>query len=108
MPTDWAAQVRDAITNLEIKTDRVLEPSQALAIIDDIVEGKFAAADLARIHGIPAEGIRTTLGHVTRTVGTRGARSLDAGGWYAFQGHEHPYAVAPGFVAAWKKARGLS
>jgi hypothetical protein len=33
MPTDWADQVRAAITNLEIKADRVLEPDQALAII---------------------------------------------------------------------------
>jgi hypothetical protein len=30
-----------------LKTDRVLEPNQALAIIDDVVEGKFAAAELA-------------------------------------------------------------
>ena len=28
MPTDWAAKVRDAITNLEIKTGRVLEPDR--------------------------------------------------------------------------------
>jgi hypothetical protein len=45
MPTDWADKVRAAITNLETKADRVLEPDQALAIIDDVVEGKFAAAD---------------------------------------------------------------
>jgi hypothetical protein len=36
MPTDWAAKVRDAITNLEIDTDRVLEPDKTLAIIDDV------------------------------------------------------------------------
>jgi hypothetical protein len=53
MPTDWADKVRIAITNLEIKTDRVLEPALSLAIIDDVVEGKFAAADLATFHGIP-------------------------------------------------------
>ncbi len=53
MPTDWADKVRAAITNLEIKADRVLEPDQALAIIDHVVEGKFAAADLATIHGVP-------------------------------------------------------
>lgn len=107
MPTDWADKVRDAITNLEIKTDRVLEPDQALALIDDIVEGKFAAAELATIHGIPQAWIGTTLGQVTRAVGSRGVRSLDAGSWYVFQGYEHPYDVAPGFAAAWKKARGL-
>jgi hypothetical protein len=45
MPTDWADKVRAAITNLEITTDRVLEPDQALVIIDDVVEGKFAAAE---------------------------------------------------------------
>jgi hypothetical protein len=26
MPTDWTAKARDAITNLRLKTDRVLEP----------------------------------------------------------------------------------
>ena len=73
-PTDWADKVRDAITNLETKTRRVLEPDQALALIDDVVEGKFAAGDLATIHGIPQESIRTTLGQITRAVGTgRGA-----------------------------------
>ena len=108
MPTDWADKVRAAITNLETKTDRVLEPDQALAIIDDVVEGNFAAAELATIHGIPQESIRTTLGHVTRMVqGTGRVLPLDAGGWYALQGHEHPYKVAPGFAAAWKKARGV-
>ena len=40
--------------------------------------------------------------------GTGRVLPLDAGGWYAFQGHEQPYEVAPGFAAAWKKARGLS
>jgi hypothetical protein len=107
MPTDWTDKVRAAITNLETKAARVLEPNQALAIIDDIVEGEFSAADLAKIHGIPTDGIKTTLGHITRAVGTRGARSLDDGSWYAFHGYEHPYEVAPGFAAAWKKARGL-
>jgi hypothetical protein len=108
MPIDWAAKVRDAITNLEIDTGRVLKPTKALAIIDDVVAGKFAAAELATIHGIPQDWIETTLGHVTRAVGTGRVGSLAAGGWYAFQGYEHPYAVAPGFVTAWKQARGLS
>ena len=107
MPTDWAAKVRDAITNLEIKAGRVLEPDQALALIDDVVEGKFAAGDLATIHDLPQECIRTTLGQVTRAAGM-GGKSLEAGGWYAFQGYEHPYKVAPGFAAAWKQARGLA
>jgi hypothetical protein len=107
MPTDWADKVRDAITNLEIKTDRVLEPKQSLAIIDDVVEGKFAAAELATIHGIPQEWIGTTLGHITRAVGTAGVRSLAAGGWYELKSNDQPYDVAPGFAAAWKKARGL-
>jgi hypothetical protein len=72
------------------------------------IPGKFAAAELAVIHGLPQEGVRTTLGQVTRAVGTGGVRSLEAGGWYAFQGYEHPYKVAPGFAAAWKQKRGLS
>ena len=111
MPTDWAAKVRDAITNLEIKTGRVLEPDQALALIDDVVEGKFAAGDLATIHGIPQESIRTTLGQITRAVGTgrvRSLRSLATGDWYELKSDDQPYVVAPGFAAAWKKARGLS
>ena len=108
VPTDWAAKVRNAITKLEINIGRVLEPDRSLAVIDDVVAGKFAAAELATIHGIPQDWIETTLGHVTRAVGTGRVGSLAAGGWYAFQGYEHPYAVAPGFVTAWKQARGLS
>ena len=107
MPTDWAAKVRDAITNLEIKTGRALEPDQALAIIDDVVEGKFAAGDLATIHGIPQESIRATLGQITRAVGTGRVRSLAAGGWYERKSDDRPYDVDPGFAAAWKNARGL-
>jgi hypothetical protein len=107
MPTDWADKVRDAITNLETKTDRVLEPDQALALIDDVVEGKFAAGDLATIHSIPQECIRTTLGQITRAVGAGRVRSLAAGGWYERKSDDQPYDVAPGFAAAWKKARGL-
>jgi hypothetical protein len=108
MLSDWVAKVRDVITNLELKTNRVLEPDQSLALVDDVVGGKFAAAELATIHGVPQEGVRTTLGQVTRAVGTGSVRSLEAGGWYAFQGYEHPYKVAPGFAAAWKQARGLT
>jgi hypothetical protein len=108
MPTNWADTVRDAITNLEIKTSRVLEPDQALAIIDDVVEGKFAAADLATIHGIPQAWIKTTLGQITRAVqGAGRVRSLVDGGWYELRNDDQPYEVAPGFAAAWKKARGL-
>ena len=80
---NWADKVRAAITNLEAKNGRVLEPERALALIDDIVEGKLAADELAMIHGIPQEWIRTTLGHITRAVGSGGVRSLDAaGGWF--------------------------
>jgi hypothetical protein len=107
MPTGWAEKVREAITNLETKTGRVLEPNQALAIIDDVVEGKLAAGDLAMIHGIPREGIRATLGQITRAVGAGPVRSLAAGGWYERKSDDRPYDVAPGFAAAWKKARGL-
>jgi hypothetical protein len=103
-----ADKVRAAITNLEAKTGRVLEPEQALALIDDIVEGRLAADELPMIHGIPQEWIRTTLGHITRPVGSGGVRSLEAGGWYGFKSYEQPYDVASGFAAAWKEARGLS
>jgi hypothetical protein len=92
----------------ELKTDRVLEPNHSLALIDDIVAGQFAAAELATIHGVPQEAVRATLGLITRAVGTGRVRPLDAGGLYAFQGYEYPYTVAPGFIAAWKQARGLS
>jgi hypothetical protein len=108
MSTDWAAKVRIAITKLEINIGRVLEPDRSLAVIDDVVVGKFDAGDLATIHGMPQEWISTTLGHITRAVGTGRVRPLDAGGWYAFQWYEHPYEVAPCFIAAWKKARGPS
>ena len=89
----------------------MLEPDQALALIDDVVGGKFAAGDLATIHSIPQASIRTTLGHitrVTRVVGTGRVRSLATGDWYERKSDDHPYDVAPGFAAAWKKARGLS
>jgi hypothetical protein len=108
MPTDWADKVRDAITHLETKTRRVLEPDQALALIDDVVEGKFAAGDLATTHDLPQECIRTTLGQVTKAVGLGRVRSLAAGDWYERKSDDRPYDVAPGFAAAWKKARGLS
>ena len=85
----------------------MLEPDRALAIIDDVVEGKFAAGDLATIHGIPQESIRTTLGQITRAVGTGRVRSLAAGSWCERKGDDRPYDVAPGFAVAWKKARGL-
>jgi hypothetical protein len=77
---NWADKVRAAITNLEAKNGRVLEPEQALALIDDIVEGKLAADELAMIHGIPQEWIRTTLGHITRSVGSGSGRSTPAAG----------------------------
>jgi hypothetical protein len=109
MPTNWTDQVSNAIANLETNTGRVLKPGQALAIIDDVVEGKLAADELAMIHGIPEAWIEVTPGHVTRTAqGAGRVLPLDVGGWYAFQGHEQSYDVAPGFAAAWKKARGLS
>ena len=107
MPNDWAAKVSNAINTLKLKTDRVVEPDQSLALIDDVVAGKFAAVELAAMHGLPQEGVKTALGLVTRACGTGSVRSLEAGGWYAFQGYDHPYKVAPGFAAAWKQARGL-
>ena len=79
MPTNWTDQVSNAISNLETNTDRVLEPARALAILDDVVEGKLAAYELAIIHGIPEAWIEVTLGHVTRMVqGTGRVLPLDA------------------------------
>jgi hypothetical protein len=104
----WAEKVRVAIANLKTKTGRVLEPEQALSLVDDIVEGKLAADELAMIHGIPQEWVKTTLGHITRAVGSGRVRPLNAGGWYKFKSYEQPYDVAPGFAAAWKEARDLS
>jgi hypothetical protein len=86
----------------------VLKPDQALSLIDDIVEGKLAADELAMIHGIPPEWIKTTLGHITRAIGSGRVRTLDAGGWYEFKSYEQPYDVASGFAAVWKEVRGLS
>jgi hypothetical protein len=109
MPTNWTDQVSNAIANLQTKIGRVLEPDQALAIIDEVVEGKLAAYELAMIHGIPEAWIEVTLGHVTRTSqGAGRVLPLDVGGWYAFQGHERSYELASGFAAARKKARDLA
>jgi hypothetical protein len=104
---DWAGKVTDAITALEVRTRRVLEPDQALALIDDVVERKFAAGDLGAIHGIPEELVSTTLRQITKAVGTGGVRSLAAGGWWERKSLDEPFEVAPGFAEAWKKARGL-
>jgi hypothetical protein len=54
------------------------------------------------------ESIRTTLGQITRAVGTGRVRSLATGDWYELKSDDQPYDVAPVFAAAWKKARGLS
>jgi hypothetical protein len=109
MPINWTKAVEDAITDLETKKpDRVLDPVRSLSIIDDVVEGMLTAAEIAALHGITQEWIRATLGHITRAVGTGGLRSLAAGGWYELKSKDQPYDVAPGFAAAWKKARGLS
>jgi hypothetical protein len=108
MQTDWTEKVKAAITDLE-RGGRVLEPRNALAIIDDVVEGKLDAAELSVIHGIPQDWIEATLGHVTRAVQGKGrVLPLDVEGWYAFHGHGQPYEVAPAFATAWRQARGLS
>jgi hypothetical protein len=108
MPINWTEKVNDAVTNLETKIARVLEPGRALAVIDDIVVGKLAAADLAAVHGIPRQWVSATLGHVTRAVQSGGrGRPLAEGGWYEFKSDGQPYEVAAGFAAAWKKARSL-
>jgi hypothetical protein len=84
MPTNWTTKVKAAITDLE-RGGRVLYPSDALAVIDDVVEGKLAADELTMIHGITRDWIATTLGHVTKAVqGTGRVRPLATGGWYAF------------------------
>jgi hypothetical protein len=79
MPNDWAARVSNAINNLKRKTNRVVDPEQSLALIDDVVAGKFAAEELAVIHGLPQEGVSTTLRRVTRAVGTGSVRWTGAG-----------------------------
>ena len=109
MPTDWTDKVKDAIKNLETtKTDRVLDPVRSLSIIDDVVEGSLTAAEIVALHRTPHAWIRATLGLVTRAVGAGGGSSLAAGGWYELKSNDQPDEVAPGFAAAWKKARGLS
>ena len=58
MPTNWTDQVSNSISNLEIKIGRVLEPGQALAIIDDVVEGNLAPDEIAMIHAFRRLGLR--------------------------------------------------
>jgi hypothetical protein len=108
MVVNWTDKVRVAITDLETKTGRVLQPDRALALIDDVVEGKLTAGEVAMIHGIPPEWVKTTLGHITRAVGTGRVRSLDAGGWFEFKSYQQPYDVASDFAAAWKEVRSPS
>jgi hypothetical protein len=95
MPIDWANKVRAAITNLDIKTDRVLNPAQSLAIIDDVVGGRFTVGELAMIHGMPQEWIGTTLGQITRAVqGAGRVRLLADGGWSQSSPHFADFGVA--------------
>ena len=107
MPTDWAAKAKDAITNLVLKTDRVLEPDQSLSLIDDVVAGKLAAAELATIHGVPQEAVKTTLGQVTRAAGM-GGKSLEAAAGMPSKGTNTltrwlPVSLLPGSRrAAWR------
>jgi hypothetical protein len=100
MPTDWTEKVRHAITNLEIKSGRVLEPGQALAIIDDVVPWRESWRPMS----LPSSTAFRRLGLRRRSDRSRGWFRARAA--YAFQGHDQPYKVAPGFAAAWKKARG--
>jgi hypothetical protein len=58
MPTNWTAKVRAAIANLEINSDRGLDPAKAFSIIDDGVLGKFAAAD--PVTSAVGDGLRRT------------------------------------------------
>jgi hypothetical protein len=44
---------------------------------------------------------------ITTAVGSGRVRTLADGGWYEIKNDDQPYDVAPGFAAAWKKARGL-
>ena len=70
----------------------------------------MTAAELAALHRIPQHAwIRATLGLVTQGCwrGQRLGRSPQAVGMN-FKSNDQPYEVAPGFAAAWKKARGLS
>ena len=83
MPTNWTDQVSNAIANLETNTDRVLEPAQALAIIDDVVEGKLAADELAMIHGIPEAWIEVTPGQSRGRLRARVASCRSTSGLYA-------------------------
>jgi hypothetical protein len=72
MPINWTRKVEDAITNLATKTNRVLSPARALAVIDDVLAGNLDAAELAAIRGVPQAWIGTTFGHVTRVLAAAG------------------------------------
>jgi hypothetical protein len=103
---DWNGQVADALTHLE-KPGRKLSRAEYCEIIDAVVTGKLTAAEIAEKYGTH-DLVMTALGHVTTAIqGGDRVRPLAEGGWYAFKGHDQPYAVASGFVDAWKEARGL-
>jgi hypothetical protein len=105
--TDWKGQVVDALAHL-VKAGRKLSPAEYREIIDDVVIGTLTAAEIAEKHGTH-DLVMTALGHVTTAIQGGGAvRPLAEGGWYVFKGHHQPYAVAPGFTAAWKEARDIS
>jgi hypothetical protein len=103
-------QSQHTLAPFALESPNRLEPD---ALLDQrvITSGQLKVRSMLRrlpaIHGIPSEWIRTTLGQITRAVGTGRVRSLAAGGWCERKSDDRPYDVAPGFAAAWKKARGL-
>jgi hypothetical protein len=101
----WVEKVAAALVKLE-KPSPKTSVAQLREIIDDVVIGK-TSTEIVEKHGI--DPVKTVLARVTTaTQGSQKVQPLADGGWYAFRGRAQPYSVAPGFVAEWKKARGIA
>jgi hypothetical protein len=100
----WNEKVAAALARLE-KPSPKTSAEELREIIDDVVIGK-SRTEIVEMHQL--DPVITALARVTMAIQGKGAVwPLAEGGWYASQGKEQPYIVAPDFATAWKHARGL-
>ena len=106
---DWNQRVAAALNYLCKERKRILSPEVYCGIIDDVVSG-LTIEEIMEKRQVKRDWIgRTTVGHVTTAIYGKGVKvpPLAKGGWYETNADGQSYTVAPGFIAAWKKARNL-
>lgn len=102
---NWNQKIAAALAKLE-KPSPKTSAAELREIIDDVVIGKLRS-EIVKMHG--HDPVITALARVTMAIQGEGeVWPIVKGGWYARQGIEQPYSVAPGFATAWKEARDLA